>query len=45
VPRWGGDINFMHTIGEVSVVPSTNRQMYEELLRCSGTEMQSLTTI
>jgi ATP adenylyltransferase len=40
VPRWGGDINFMHTIGDVSVVPSTNRQMYEALLLCvSGVDV------
>ena len=33
VPRWGGDINFMHVIGEVSVVPQANSQLYDELLR------------
>jgi ATP adenylyltransferase len=31
VPRWGGDINFMHAIGEVSIVPQANSQLYEEL--------------
>jgi ATP adenylyltransferase len=33
VPRWGGDINFMHVIGEVSVVPQAMSQLYEELLK------------
>ena len=33
VPRWGGDINFMHVIGEVSVVPQANSQLYAELTR------------
>ena len=33
VPRWGGDINFMHVIGEVSVVPQANSQLYDELMR------------
>jgi ATP adenylyltransferase len=33
VPRWGGDINFMHVIGEVSVVPQANSQLYDELLK------------
>jgi ATP adenylyltransferase len=33
VPRWGGDINFMHIVGEVSVVPQTNDQLYDELMR------------
>jgi ATP adenylyltransferase len=39
VPRWGGDINFMHVIGDVSVVPQANVQLYQELIRvmeCSG---------
>jgi ATP adenylyltransferase len=35
VPRWGGDINFMHVIGEVGVVPETNSQLYAELMRIS----------
>jgi ATP adenylyltransferase len=33
VPRWGGDINFMHVIGETSVVPQATSQLYEELMR------------
>jgi ATP adenylyltransferase len=33
VPRWGGDINFMHVVGQVSVVPEATLQMYEELLK------------
>ncbi len=33
VPRWGGDTNFMHAIGEVSVVPQATSQLYDELLR------------
>jgi ATP adenylyltransferase len=33
VPRWGGDINFMHVIGQVSVVPQANNQLYAELKR------------
>jgi ATP adenylyltransferase len=33
VPRWGGDTNFMHVIGQVSVVPQANSQLYEELIR------------
>jgi ATP adenylyltransferase len=33
VPRWGGDINFMHIVGETSVVPQANLQLYDELLR------------
>jgi ATP adenylyltransferase len=33
VPRWGGDVNFMHVIGDVSVVPQANSQLYAELIR------------
>ena len=33
VPRWAGDINFMHVVGEVSVVPEAQSQLYKELLR------------
>lgn len=33
VPRWGGDVNFMHVVGQVSVVPEATTRLYEELLR------------
>lgn len=33
VPRWNGDTNFMHVIGDVSVVPQANLQLYDELMR------------
>jgi ATP adenylyltransferase len=33
VPRWAGDVNFMHAIGEVGVVPEANSQLYAELTR------------
>jgi ATP adenylyltransferase len=33
VPRWNGDINFMHASGEVSVVPQANSQLYSEMTR------------
>jgi ATP adenylyltransferase len=33
VPRWSGDTNFMHVIGEVGVVPEANSQLYAELIR------------
>jgi ATP adenylyltransferase len=33
VPRWGGDTNFMHIIGEVSIVPQATMQLYDELMR------------
>ena len=36
VPRWGGDTNFMHVVGEVSVVPETTRRLWEELTRLRG---------
>lgn len=29
VPRWGGDVNFMTTVGEVRVIPGSLRAMYE----------------
>ncbi len=29
VPRWGGDVNFMTTVGEVRVIPSSLGAMYE----------------
>jgi ATP adenylyltransferase len=31
VPRWGGDTNFMHVVGEVQVVPQAVSQLWEEL--------------
>ena len=33
VPRWGGDINFMHVVGQISIVPEATLQLYDELLR------------
>ena len=33
VPRWGGDTNFMHVVGEVSVVPETTARLWDELVR------------
>jgi len=33
VPRWAGDINFMHIVGEVSVVPEAVSRLYGELVR------------
>ena len=32
VPRWGGDINFMHVIGDVGVVPETTGRLWAELV-------------
>ena len=33
VPRWAGDVNFMHVIGETRIVPEAISQMYGELVR------------
>jgi ATP adenylyltransferase len=33
VPRWAGDVNFMHVIGETRIVPEAISQMYAELVR------------
>jgi ATP adenylyltransferase len=33
VPRWLGDVNYMHVIGEVHVLPQAMSKVYEELLR------------
>jgi ATP adenylyltransferase len=33
VPRWAGDVNFMHVVGETRIVPEAISQMYEELIR------------
>jgi ATP adenylyltransferase len=32
VPRWGGDTNFMHVVGEVSVVPEATSRLWTELM-------------
>ncbi len=32
VPRWGGDVNFMHVIGEVGVVPQSTGRLWAELI-------------
>lgn len=37
VPRWGGDVNFMHVVGNVGVVPEANQQLYDELMRVKAT--------
>ena len=36
VPRWGGDTNFMHVVGQVSVVPEAVDRLWEELMRLRG---------
>ena len=33
VPRWAGDVNFMHVVGETHIVPEATSQLYRELLR------------
>ena len=33
VPRWAGDINFMHVVGETRIVPEAMSQMFKELAR------------
>ena len=39
VPRWAGDVNFMHVVGETQIVPEALSKMYTELLRVR-TELQ-----
>jgi ATP adenylyltransferase len=36
VPRWGGDINFMHVVGDVRVIPEALLTLYDELQRVAG---------
>ncbi len=36
VPRWAGDTNFMHVIGETQVVPQALSQLYGELKTIVG---------
>jgi len=31
VPRWAGDINFMHIVGEVNIIPEAMSRLYAEL--------------
>jgi ATP adenylyltransferase len=33
VPRWAGDVNFMHVVGETRIVPEAMSQLYAELMR------------
>jgi len=33
VPRWAGDVNFMHVVGETRIVPEAMSQMFTELTR------------
>jgi ATP adenylyltransferase len=33
VPRWAGDVNFMHIVGETRIVPEAMSQLYKELTR------------
>ena len=33
VPRWAGDVNFMHVVGETHIVPEAMSQLYRELVR------------
>ena len=39
VPRWAGDVNFMHVVGETHIVPEAMSQLYAELVRVRA-EMQ-----
>ena len=42
VPRWGGDINFMHVVGQVSIVPEATSQLYDELVRVLSGEKSEI---
>jgi ATP adenylyltransferase len=35
VPRWGGDVNFATVVGQVRVIPSSLRAMYERYMLCA----------
>ena len=37
VPRWAGDVNFMHVVGETHVIPEATSQLYAELMRVRAT--------
>ena len=32
VPRWGGDTNFMHIVGEVRIIPQAMTQLWDQLV-------------
>jgi ATP adenylyltransferase len=36
VPRWNGDTNFMHVVGETRIIPQALSQIREELVRLRG---------
>ena len=36
VPRWSGDTNFMHTVGDARVIPQSLQQVYNELSAEAG---------
>jgi ATP adenylyltransferase len=36
VPRWGGDVNFMHVVGDISIIPQATTQMWEELVKVAA---------
>jgi ATP adenylyltransferase len=40
VPRWAGDVNFMHVVGEVSVIPEAMSQLHSELVRVMDEKMK-----
>jgi ATP adenylyltransferase len=36
VPRWGGDVNFMTTVGQVRVLPGSNEAMWKRFVEVAG---------